>query len=211
MNWITGATETGSGDGTVTYNVASYTGTSTRTGHITVAGQTYTVTQTGVSCSYSLSPTSKSFTSSGGSGSFSVSAPSGCNWSASADQNWITGANESDSGNGTVIYNVTSNPGTSSRTGHVTVGGQTHTVNQAPGGPPGNEHPADSAPYCGCDGTSCADNRIKLCEAIGYATAWKRGDHDDTDYAIRGLFLWQAGECYTWEDSSDNWIEDTCN
>src|ERR1700752_4004324 len=65
--WITltGATS-GSGNGSVPYSVAANTSTAARTGTLTVAGQTYTISQAGVSCSYSLSPTTRSVVAGGG-------------------------------------------------------------------------------------------------------------------------------------------------
>jgi len=45
---------------------------------MTIAGKIFTVTQSGVPCTYSISPPSQSFTSSGGTGSVSVTTPSGC-------------------------------------------------------------------------------------------------------------------------------------
>jgi hypothetical protein len=45
--WITlNAVPSGMGNGTVTFTVAPYTGTAPRTGTLTIAGQTFNVTQT---------------------------------------------------------------------------------------------------------------------------------------------------------------------
>jgi subtilisin family serine protease len=83
-------------------------------------------------CSYSLSPTSKSFGSSGGSGSISVSTSSGCSWSASASKSWIriTGGS-SGSGNGSVSYSVDANSATSQRSGTISAAGKTFTITQS--------------------------------------------------------------------------------
>jgi len=82
-------------------------------------------------CTYSISPSSASSGPSGGTGSISVSAPSGCSWTASTSQSWIhiTGGSTG-SGNGTVSYSVDSNSGTSSRSGSIQVAGKTFTINQ---------------------------------------------------------------------------------
>lgn len=84
------------------------------------------------SCSYSLSPTSKTIGSSGGSGSFSVSSQSGCSWSASTSKGWIhvTGGS-SGSGNGTVSYSVDANPNTSQRSGTIQAANKTYTITQS--------------------------------------------------------------------------------
>jgi hypothetical protein len=86
-------------------------------------------------CSFSISPTSNSMSSSGGTGQVSVSVgPSGCSpssWTASSNVSWITiTSGSSGSGSGTVSYSVASNSG-SSRTGTLTIAGQTFTVSQA--------------------------------------------------------------------------------
>jgi len=130
--WLTVAGFTGNGSGTVSYSVASNAG-SARTGHITVQGQTFTVNQTAVSCTYSISPSSANVGQSGGSGSFGVAATAGCPWTSVSDSSWlhITGGN-SGSGTGTVSYSVDANGG-SARSGHITVQGQIFTVNQASG------------------------------------------------------------------------------
>ncbi len=82
-------------------------------------------------CTYSLNPTSQSFGSSGGNGSFALSTAAACAWSAVSNASWIT-TSSSGSGNGTVNYTVATNS-SSARTGTITVGGQTFTVSQSAG------------------------------------------------------------------------------
>ena len=84
-------------------------------------------------CGYTLNPTSQSFTSSGGSGSFTVSTSSpNCSWIADSDSPWITvTSGTSGTGNGSVSYSVAANQTTSPRTGTINVGGQIFTVTQA--------------------------------------------------------------------------------
>ena len=126
----------GIGNGTVTYTVSANTTGSSRAAVITVAGQTHTVTQEPPvpgGCVDSLSPSSRSFNSSGGPGSISVTAPTDCSWSASEGVDWIDiTSGSSGIGNGTVTYTVSANTTGSSRTAVITVAGQTHTVTQAP-------------------------------------------------------------------------------
>ena len=132
-NWINITSgRSGSGNGSVNYSVAANTGTSSRTGTMTIAGNTFTVYQGGVaSCSYSISPNSKSLSSDAGTGSVSVSASSGCTWTASSNANWINiTSGRSGSGNGSVNYSVAANTGTSSRTGTLTIAGKTFMVYQ---------------------------------------------------------------------------------
>jgi hypothetical protein len=84
-----------------------------------------------VSCTYSILPTSQSFSSSGGTGSVSVTAPSECSWTATSNDGWITIiSGSSGSGDGAVDYSVSSNSSISSRTGTMTIAGLTFTVTQ---------------------------------------------------------------------------------
>jgi len=141
-SWITlsGAT-TGNGNGPVSFSVAANTSSSTRSGVITVQGQTFTVNQAAATpCTYQLNPTSvpSPIAAAGGSGSFNVIAPNGCAWTATkeASLSWITfpGATTG-SGNGSVSFSVAANTSSSTRSGVITVQGQTFTVNQAAAAP----------------------------------------------------------------------------
>ncbi|MBK6998564.1 MAG: DUF1566 domain-containing protein [Rhodoferax sp.] len=212
-SWITitsGAT--GSGNGSVSYTVAANTSGSPRTGTLTIAGQTFTVTQaaaapvctlsanpatitvgssstltagctpaatsytwTGGTCvgttvatctatptsttTYSVTGTNAGGTGAAasatvtvnactyalGSSSASVAAPantgsvsvtSSCAWTAASNASWIAiTSGSSGSGNGTVGYAVAVNTSGSSRTGTLTIAGQTFTVTQAAAAP----------------------------------------------------------------------------
>jgi hypothetical protein len=131
--WITitsGAS--GSGAGSVGYSVSANTATSQRTGTMTIAGQTFTVTQSGITCTYSISSASKSFDSTGGAGSVGVTAQNGCNWTAASNAGWIAVTSAaSGSGNGTTTYTVESNASIDQRSGTLTIAGQTFTVMQS--------------------------------------------------------------------------------
>ena len=88
-----------------------------------------TVTIQDIDCTYSIDPTSEHFSSFGGTGSVSVTAPSECSWTATSNDGWITiTSGSSGSGNGTVYYSVSSSTG--SRTGTMTIAGLTFTVTQ---------------------------------------------------------------------------------
>lgn len=66
--------------------------------------------------------------------SVAVSNPTGgnCSWSASSADAWITNVSPaSGSGSASVTFSVSSNYGAASRTGSITVAGQTHTIQQA--------------------------------------------------------------------------------
>src|SRR5436190_1579149 len=88
----------------------------------------------GGSCTFSINPTSASQPAGGGTGSVSVTAAAGCNWTAVSNATFITiTSGSSGSGNGTVNYSVAANSG-SSRSGTLTIAGQTFTVTQAAAG-----------------------------------------------------------------------------
>ena len=125
----------GNGSGTLNYNVAANALPSTRSGTLTVAGHTFTVNQAAAVCAYTLTPTSASATAAGGTGSLSVSTGSGCSWTATSNAGFLgILSGSAGTGTGSVTYNVTAN-GVSARSGTLTIGGQTFTVNQFGTGP----------------------------------------------------------------------------
>ena len=83
------------------------------------------------SCVSSLASTPPSFSSSGGTGTASVTAAAGCSWTAVSSASWITidASTVSGSGSDTFTFRVSRNNG-ASRTGTITVGGKTVTVSQ---------------------------------------------------------------------------------
>ncbi len=129
-DWITVTSgDSGSGSGTIGYSVAANPNASSRTGTITIAGETFTVTQDGIACTYSISPTNQSFEDIDDSGNVSVTSPGDCGWTATSNDDWITvTSGDSGIGSGTVGYSVAANPDASSRTGTITIAGETFTV-----------------------------------------------------------------------------------
>ena len=89
------------------------------------------VSQGARDCSYSINPSSASFTTTGGTGAVTVAAPVGCTWTATTNAAWITvttGANGN--GSGSVAYSVGANAG-AARTGVLLIGAQSFTINQS--------------------------------------------------------------------------------
>ena len=83
-------------------------------------------------CSFSISPTSISVPSGGGSFSLTVTAGGGCSWIAVSNATFLTvNAGSPGSGSGSVTFGVAANASASQRTGTLTVAGQTFTVVQA--------------------------------------------------------------------------------
>jgi hypothetical protein len=82
-------------------------------------------------CSYSLSAGAQNFSTTGGTGTFNVVTTSSCTWTAVSNNTGfitVTGG-ASGAGNGTVSFGVPANSGVQ-RSGTITVGGQSFTVNQ---------------------------------------------------------------------------------
>jgi len=93
-----------------------------------------TTTTTPVNCTYSLSPTSLSVLPAGGASTVTVTTQSGCSWVSSTPSSFITvTSGASGSGNGSVGISVAANSGTT-RTGTVTIAGQTLNVSQTGAG-----------------------------------------------------------------------------
>ena len=131
--WLTiAAGAAGTGSGSVSLYAAPNSDTVPRTGTVTVAGQTVTVTQSAQSCTYSISGASQSVAAAGGSGSVGVTAATGCAWTGTSNDPWLTlTSGNTGTGNGTATFTATPNPGTTARTGTITIAGQTVTVVQA--------------------------------------------------------------------------------
>lgn len=97
----------------------------------------------GGGCSYSINPSSASYSSAGGSGSVAVTTQAGCGWTAVSNDPWISvTSGASGSGGGSVGYSVAANASTSARAGSITIAGQTFTVNQS--GAAANQAPTAS-------------------------------------------------------------------
>jgi len=83
-------------------------------------------------CTYSISPPSKHFGPSGGTGTINVTTQDGCSWTAVSHAGWITiTAGSSGTGSGIVYYSVSENSSKSSRTGTITIADKTFTVTQS--------------------------------------------------------------------------------
>lgn len=134
-SWITVTSGSGgSGNGTVGFSAAANTGPA-RSGSILIAGETVSVSQpSGTTCSYTVTPTSRSVAIGGGSSTFSVATTSGCAWTAESEAGWITiTSGATGTGNGTVGFTAAANTGPA-RTGTINIAGQDVSVTQSSGG-----------------------------------------------------------------------------
>ncbi len=82
-------------------------------------------------CAFFLSSLSQSFPAAAGSGSVTVTTPSVCNWTAVSNDSWITiTSGGSGTGVGAVQFSVAANGTGATRSGTITIAGQTFTVFQ---------------------------------------------------------------------------------
>ena len=138
VSWLavtSGANRTGTGD--VSINVLSNaTSSKTRLGTVTIAGQTYSVTQSGVACTYTA-PKTATASAAGGKVNLQITtAPADCDWTSTAGVAWlsygITNAPDtSGTGTATVAVNVAPTTSSKPRTGSVTLGSGSVAITQS--------------------------------------------------------------------------------
>jgi len=128
---------TGSGNGTVEFRLLANSGNA-RTGTLTVADRTYTVTQLAPGappppppCTYTINPPSANVAEAGGPAAATVTTAAHCAWTAASNAPWITvTSGASGTGNGSVAYTVAGNSG-GARQGALIIAEQTLTIAQA--------------------------------------------------------------------------------
>lgn len=133
LSWASTSSQSGTGDASITVTVDENTSITSRSGNITIAGKIFSISQQATECSYTLTPTGNSHSYNLESGSFSVIAPQGCNWTSSENYSWITlTSGFTGNGNGTIKYSVSSNNGndTLSRKGGISVENQFFSIIQ---------------------------------------------------------------------------------
>ena len=130
--WITPRPPAGAqGDGAVDFVVAPNPSADSRRGSVTVGNQTVELVQEGASCRFDLQPSRTDMEPDGGTGSFSVEGPAGCNWTPISSDGWITVADSANrSGSSPVNFTVAPNSG-SARVGSIRVGSQAFTIAQS--------------------------------------------------------------------------------
>ena len=138
QNWVTvTGGSPGTGNGTVTFDVAPNPNPGFRRGSITVAGVRFTFDQFGGApvCNYALNPANVNLGAAANAGNtFAVNVGANCAWTATTNDNWIT-ITGGGTGNGTVTYSLTANAG-AARNGTITVQGQNFAITQAAGDQP---------------------------------------------------------------------------
>jgi len=91
------------------------------------------ISSTTPACTYSASPAAGFFYPAGGSASYSVVAPSGCAWTPTASEPWITITRGAGPGVAPVAFSVAANTG-AVRTGAIAIGTASVSITQAAGG-----------------------------------------------------------------------------
>lgn len=131
-DWITlTSADEGTGNGLVSYSIQANPGPGTRTGTLSIAGKTFTVSQA-EPCSYVLSSSARTVKARGGTSSVQMRTGRKCEWSATSNANWLTILTPSGIGKKAIRYTVAKNTTGNVRIGTFTAAGQTFTVTQNP-------------------------------------------------------------------------------
>jgi hypothetical protein len=148
--WVSLGSMAGTGPTTVPFAVAANGDTATRKASVVVAGQALAIAQDGrVPCSFVVTPTTQSFTSTAATGTVTVTAGGDCNWSVASGAAWLTvTSGQSGTGNGAVSFAIAANAGTGARDAVLTVAGQNVAIRQE--APPSTPDPP-KLPTVVCD------------------------------------------------------------
>ncbi|HMJ92110.1 MAG TPA: BACON domain-containing carbohydrate-binding protein, partial [Candidatus Acidoferrum sp.] len=129
--WITiTAGASGSGNGIVSYDVEANPGTNSRIAVMTIAGKSFTVTQSGDSCPLQLQWSNWVHRAISETGLVGVISAPGCSWGVTNTNSWITINSATEQGNGYVGYRVASNSNFSARSGVLNIAGAPFTISQ---------------------------------------------------------------------------------
>ncbi|MCB1132286.1 MAG: BACON domain-containing protein, partial [Verrucomicrobiae bacterium] len=127
--WITVVPASGISNGSVTYTVAPYNGVVSRTGSLTIAGRTFSVTQTGEDVNLSPKTVGKAYSSD--IVQVQVTALAATLWNVTPNASWISVIDDGNGfGDSTVTLAISTNPSFADRTGTVSIGTATFTINQ---------------------------------------------------------------------------------
>lgn len=121
----------GSGNGEVSFEAAANTGEA-RTGTLTIAGRTFTVSQEGGrACRYRVRPDDVRVGWRGDTVRIEVRSEAGCGWTAVSGASWIeVESGASGSGDGEVVLDISRNTADEEREGVVTIAGERVRVRQ---------------------------------------------------------------------------------
>jgi hypothetical protein len=127
------AGNSGTGNGIVHYTVPSNTNKVPLVGTMSIANQTFIVTQAMGGCTYLISPKKDKAKAAGGASTVKVTPNySDCDWSAASDDSFITITNGmTGTGKGGVSYTLDANTNTEARIGTMDIASEIFTVSQA--------------------------------------------------------------------------------
>jgi hypothetical protein len=132
-DWIT-ITDAGSGTGagTVLYDVAPNIGLRPRSGRVSISGRIHTVSQaTPRRCRIDVDPRSALIGAEGGTATIAVVTREGCQWAATTSEPWLTVTSAAGgTGSGFVQYRVDPNPTGQPRRAQIRIGGRTVPIRQ---------------------------------------------------------------------------------
>ena len=130
-SWISILTGTnGVNVGDITYAVTANTSGISRSGVVAIADQIFTVNQSSGVCSYTVTPLNINSDGIATNGTISVGTVSGCPWSATSTNTWISINGGTGAGSGTPNFSLSANLGQVARTGAIMVAGQQVTITQ---------------------------------------------------------------------------------
>ena len=141
QTWATIPQNTSNGNGTLIVALSINTASVSRTATITVSttgvqNKNVTITQAEfLNCTYSLSPSSNSYSAIATTGTFNLITSTNFNcasWTASASPSWITITSATlGTGSANISFSLSANTSSSARTGTINVAGQTFTITQS--------------------------------------------------------------------------------
>ena len=120
-DWVHTNIESASSPARPVFTVAANSTRSARSATFRISDQSVTITQSGIGCSYRVSPETQNVANAGGTVQFTVTAAAGCQWNASSTESWIRVSPGGGTGNGTVSVSATANPAASRRSGSVQI------------------------------------------------------------------------------------------
>lgn len=129
VDWVHVYVAGGSGSGACGYSVKPNTTIMPRSGIITIAGKSFTVSQSGLATI--VSPTETTVDANEHTLYFTVSALSTTSWTAASEEDWITiTRGMTGTGGSTVVAKISANPNYARRYGTIIIGGSDVTVTQ---------------------------------------------------------------------------------
>ena len=126
--WISFNRASGNAGVSCVYVVSANFSADTRSAVIDIGGNLYTVTQTGYTAA--LSPSSVTADYTGGAGTVAITVDAGVSWSVASNAEWLSASPVSGMSAGMVSYSIAPNENTTTRTGSITIAGQTFSVTQ---------------------------------------------------------------------------------